>query len=157
MGGATGCADRCHHAVWQGGWLNRGAHGTLVARPDPGAFDRWRLRRAAARARRAEDDLYAPIYALVARCPVQPWWGGRDMLLLDGPLDAVGAIGHRPGGWPSLIRQSPQWWWPDDRAWFVGTEIDCPWTYVGGSRRLIEAVSADPRIESVAVDHTDGW
>jgi hypothetical protein len=155
---ATEGGDRCHYAVWQGwGWLHRGSHTSVFTARGTGALDRRRARQALARERRAEDDLYAPIYDLVARCPVQPWWGGRDMLLLDGPLDAVGAIGVTPGGWSSPIRQSPQWWWPDDRAWFVGTEIDFPWTYLGGSRRLIDAVSADSRIESLAVDHVDGW
>ncbi len=34
--------------------------------------------------------------------------------------------------------QTPNLWWPEDRAWFVATEIDLAWTYVGGREALIE-------------------
>jgi hypothetical protein len=43
--------------------------------------------------------------------------------------------------------QSPNLWWPEDRAWFVATEIDYAWTYIGGSSQLIERLLADDRLE----------
>jgi hypothetical protein len=36
--------------------------------------------------------------------------------------------------------QGPNLWWPVDRAWCVASEIDLPWTFVGGSTKLIDAV-----------------
>ena len=133
LGAATTTPERCHFALWEGwGWLHPGSH-TPQGDTDPLVYD------------------------LVARCPVRPWWGGRGMLLLDGPLDAVAAIGALPPGWPDLLRQSPQWWWPEDRAWFVGTEIDYPWTYVGGPPTLVDALTRDRRLDVVAVEHADPW
>jgi hypothetical protein len=38
-------------------------------------------------------------------------------------------------------------WWPDDRAWFLITARDLATTYVGGTRRLIERLQADPHLE----------
>lgn len=63
----------------------------------------------------------------------------REYLLFRGPLNQAGqwgaanlAPGHpRPINSPNLI-------WPADRAWFVATEIDQPWTGVGGSAGLIQ-------------------
>ena len=36
-----------------------------------------------------------------------------------------------------------------DRAWCVASEIDLPWTYVGGPCGLIDAILADDRIEAL--------
>ena len=62
------------------------------------------------------------------------------------------------GAW----EQTPNIWWPEDRAWFVATEIDLSWTYVGGSKRLIERLVSDERIEAISTDpfaerRTMGW
>jgi hypothetical protein len=70
---------------------------------------------------------------------------GRSYLLAAGPIESVlepvpTVVGD--GG------QSPNLWWPDDRAWIVVTEIDFAWTYVGGSRAAIDAVLADDRLEA---------
>jgi len=78
---------------------------------------------------------------------VQAWWGGRDMGLFDGPVVAVAVIGRPsiPAAFqdePTLDRRSPQWWWPTDRAWFVASEIDDPWTYIAGPAALLDAVRA---------------
>jgi hypothetical protein len=58
-------------------------------------------------------------------------------------FDAIGACG------PSI-------WWPDDRAWCVATEIDFRWTYVAGSRELVDALVADERFEALHATITDG-
>jgi hypothetical protein len=69
----------------------------------------------------------------------------------------VSAIGYSLSEeWP-LQRQCPQWWWPEDRAWFVGTEIDDAWTYVAGRTSFVGEVLAVPQWESVAVEPTDRW
>lgn len=114
----------------------------------------------AERVRSINDELaraMAPVWDLAAACPVVPWWGGRDMIVFDGPIGAVASIGHRWIGDGAVHRQSPQWWWPDDRAWFVGTEIDDPWTYVAGSTALIDTILASPRWEAVRVEPGDAW
>lgn len=35
---------------------------------------------------------------------------------------------------------APNLWWPEDRAWFVATDVDDTSTYVGGSRACIAAI-----------------
>lgn len=67
---------------------------------------------------------------------------GRDYLLYTGPIDAALAFTGPTG-------QTPNLWWPADRAWCVASEIDLCWTYVGGSRALIGALLADPRLEAL--------
>ena len=42
---------------------------------------------------------------------------------------------------------SPSFWWPEDRAWFLSTEVDAQSTYIGGSVGLVERLLADPEIE----------
>jgi hypothetical protein len=68
----------------------------------------------------------------------------RDYLLFKGPLAL--ALGHRDG---------PNLWWPDDRSWCVASEIDFPYTYVGGPKKLIDEILAEPSLEALpaALDH----
>ncbi len=68
----------------------------------------------------------------------------RDYLLYRGPVEAALAtvglgVGH----------QVANLWWPQDRAWFVASEIDLAWTYVGGPAGLIGQLLADTRIEAL--------
>ncbi len=91
---------------------------------------------------------------------------GRTYFLFRGPVGAITALTFAEGPeWrpisPELdepddeVRlealspyfQSPNFWWPEDRAWFVSTEVDGPSTYVGGSAQLIERLRADPELE----------
>lgn len=51
--------------------------------------------------------------------------------------------------------QSPNQWWPHDRAWCVASEIDLDSTLVAGSDDLIGAVTAHPDLEAFAVEPTD--
>ncbi|HYM49894.1 MAG TPA: hypothetical protein VET65_04900, partial [Candidatus Limnocylindrales bacterium] len=71
---------------------------------------------------------------------------GRDYLLFFGPVAAVGASSD-----PELVAwdDGPNLWWPGDRAWCVASEIDFPYTYVGGSAALVEAILAHPGIEAL--------
>src|SRR4051812_25653228 len=69
--------------------------------------------------------------------------------LLEGPLDAAGELAM------SLFPQSPNLFWPDDRAWCVATEIDLDSTYFGGTAALVAEVLADERLEAVPVEVTD--
>jgi hypothetical protein len=155
LAAATATPAECHYALWRGwGWVFPGPmhrRSTRVWSSDEDAA-------AGARALQAElETEMAPVWSFAAACPVEPWWGGRDMILFDGSVDAVAAIGWPGSGQGSVQRQCPQWWWPRDRAWFVGTDIDQPWTYVAGSGALIDAVLASPQWESVAVEPVDRW
>lgn len=73
----------------------------------------------------------------------------RDYLLLQGPLGALPAITD------GLGRQCPNLWWPQDRAWFLVTEIDVAWTYVAGPQALVTAIEQAGGIEAMrsSLDH----
>jgi hypothetical protein len=68
----------------------------------------------------------------------------RSYLLFTGTVaDAV--------GW----EDGPNIWWPEDRAWCVASEIDHPYSYVGGSGELIEELLADPELEALPAQTDD--
>lgn len=50
---------------------------------------------------------------------------------------------------------SPSLWWPDDRSWFVSTEIDLPSSYLGGTADCVATVLADPNIEAMRAQCSD--
>ena len=62
---------------------------------------------------------------------------GRDYLLYRGSLAQV-------PGW----MEGPNLWWPVERAWCVASEIDLPWTFVGGSTDLIDGVLGHPDLNA---------
>ena len=99
------------------------------------------------------------------RCWFAVWegWGGFDprtprfelpsrrYFLATGAIDAAASSVRE-----AWVQQSPSMWWPDDRAWFVATEIDLDSTYVGGTKACIDALLAHPEIEAVRVRLSDG-
>jgi len=50
--------------------------------------------------------------------------------------------------------QSPSWWWPEDRAWVVHSEVDYDSTLIGGTRALANALVSDPGLECLEVTPT---
>jgi hypothetical protein len=42
--------------------------------------------------------------------------------------------------------------WPADHAWFVATEIDHPWTGIGGSEALIQDLLDADRLNVTRVE-----
>ena len=70
----------------------------------------------------------------------------RDYEVFEGALP--GAVGLDASG---RRFQSPNVWWPEDHSWCVASEIDLPWTYVGGSRDLINELLHDSRLEALQV------
>jgi len=73
---------------------------------------------------------------------------GRRYLLYAGPVELATAN-------PLDFDQSPNLWWPDDRAWFVATEIDLAWTYIGGTRSLIDSLVSSERLEVLRAELSD--
>jgi hypothetical protein len=64
---------------------------------------------------------------------------GRDYLLFTGSVT-------QGEGW----EDGPNFWWPHDRSWLVASEIDFPYTYVGGSSKLIEEILAHSLLEALS-------
>lgn len=74
----------------------------------------------------------------------------REYHLLAGPVAAAASSLEPP------FRQSPNIWWPDDRAWCVATEIDLKSTYVGCDDACGDALLALPELEAAAIDPATG-
>ncbi|MER5473227.1 hypothetical protein ABZX90_35880 [Streptomyces sp. NPDC002935] len=76
---------------------------------------------------------------------------GRDEVLLAGTLaDAVSPVSL------DEFAELPDLWWPQDRAWCLGGDVDLVSTYVGGSRALIADLLAAPELETHPVAPGDG-
>ncbi len=73
---------------------------------------------------------------------------GRDYFLYTGGLDSALAF-------VDPEQQTPNLWWPADRAWCLASELDLAWTYIGGSRELIDHIVGDDRIEAWPAEPTD--
>ena len=83
----------------------------------------------------------------------------RNYLLYTGRVEAVIArelVGDRH-------LQAANLWWPADRAWCVASDIDLSWTYIGGTRAVVDRLLADARIEAVPaaiddpIDRVEEW
>ena len=119
--------------------LHGAAQAVLVSRP-PGWWRRlFEVRKDACR-RRSLHDGFAALPKL--HCE------HRSYLVYRGSLEAVAAFhdGSRPTSY-----QSPNLWWPDDRAWCVATEIDFDSTLVGADRATIDAVLDAPGFEAMEI------
>lgn len=77
---------------------------------------------------------------------------GKDYLLFGGPLASVlDFYGYINQEW---WYQPPNYWWPEDQAWCVSTDIDTLDTLVAGSERLIAQVFHHPELESIPITTT---
>ena len=74
----------------------------------------------------------------------------RSYLLFVGPVQAAAQL------YGGRMEQSPNLWWPDDRAWCVATEIDLNSTYVGCSDACCDAIAAAPELEALPIDPRTG-
>ncbi|MDT0494733.1 hypothetical protein ACPEIF_26200 [Streptomyces sp. NPDC012600] len=75
---------------------------------------------------------------------------GREEVLLSGALeDAVSPVEL------DEFAELPDLWWPEDRAWCVGGDVDLVSTYVGGSPELIADLLAAPGLEAYPVGPRD--
>jgi hypothetical protein len=127
LGRHTGTPGRCWFCLWDGYGWGRSVPLTTGDGTGPGRPD--------------------PIPAEVRDGP-RLRLPGRDYLLYSGPIEAALAFLESE-------HQSPNLFWPEDRAWCVASEIDATSTYVGGSSQLGAELIADRRIEARAVEPTD--
>ncbi|WP_374984390.1 hypothetical protein [Streptomyces fradiae] len=68
---------------------------------------------------------------------------GRDEVLLSGTLaEAVSPLEL------DEFAELPDLWWPEDRAWCVGGDVDLVSTYVGGTEALVADLLAAPELEA---------
>jgi hypothetical protein len=83
--------------------------------------------------------------SLAARCPTD---------YPAGPLDAATRL-HDPGSLGEWRR--PDLFWPDDRQWFVATDVDFWSLYIGGDHDFITALARNvPTLtEIVTLDHLE--
>ncbi len=134
----TATPDDCVFCFWNGfGILGSGSQSIFDPTLSRAENDSTNRRFRARWAREMRELARLPVLNLPA----------RDHYLFTGPLGRT----QRPFTWASKWAQSPSMWWPDDRAWFVATEIDGFSSYVGGSAACIGAVLAYPGIEAIAV------
>jgi hypothetical protein len=143
----TGTPERCWFAVWEG--YDPGTLTFLVDREQAGS----QRAEQAIRARKQEHAAAAERLNAAARFLLP----NRPMRLLSGPLGALGSgcVLDRF----ALAGQSPNLYWPEDRAWCVGSEIDLKSTYIGGSAACIQAILAEARLEALpaSVDQLLTW
>lgn len=135
----TQTAERCWFAFWDGWGIpvpltaRKGFFSRVFGRPEPQD-----------RATRSEHDRWkAPKFSIP----------GRDLLLFTGSLDDALESFYEPFG--SGPFQSAYLWWPEDRAWFVATEIDFMSTYIGASDACVEAILQTPGIEALPASIDD--
>ncbi|MFF2623804.1 hypothetical protein [Oerskovia jenensis] len=150
--------QECHFALWTGyGWLYD--HGTrpedstsfavlTYAIDDVGEGDAPGSSFALAQAQ-AEARVRALRAAHQAERPAAPMLAlpHRDYHLWHGPLVAATAF--------ATMSQSPTLWWPDDRSWFVCTELDTVATDLGGSEDLVAALLTVPGLRASRVSPDD--
>lgn len=140
----TSTPERCFHALWDGFGDIDGGEATSFLTAFTGSYAYGRIFR---QARKQEPP---PAFPPAVMAGPRLRLAHRDYLLFVGPLAGAGRWGATPYALdiPRHIN-SPNLLWPEDHSWFVATEIDQEWTGVAGSAALIDAVLADPRLETV--------
>jgi hypothetical protein len=86
---------------------------------------------------------------------------GREYYLYRGSLDDMAR--HRYDEWEDEITVAPEWprfqspnmIWPQDRAWFVATEVDFDSTLIGGHADLVREILEHPELEAFEVHESD--
>ncbi|WP_242910759.1 hypothetical protein [Actinomadura terrae] len=134
LAGHTTTAGRCWFCVWDGYGLAPD-ESTATFTADDG--EAW------------EPDMLPPEFPPEIAEGPRVELPERAYLLLEGPLDAAGELAM------PLLSQSPNLFWPDDRAWCVTSETDLDSTYLGGTGALVSDILADERLEAVPVEVTD--
>jgi hypothetical protein len=133
---ATATPDRCWFCVW-------GADGRTSTPP---FRDLNRSRRAVTRRRRRLQAFRRAAEPNVAQSQIGL---PRVHYLYRAKLSDMGPLRGFPWG------LAPNLWWPEDRAWCVSSETNFTWTYIGGSRALIDSVCEHPQLKARGVRPED--
>jgi hypothetical protein len=79
----------------------------------------------------------------------------REYVVLTGPLSAAVLLAASADVRPRL-RAAPNLFWPADRAWFAGSDVDIDSTVIGGTAELIQTILETPELigpdDSLAAD-----
>ena len=81
----------------------------------------------------------------------------REYMLFRGHLDEVGHWGATDPATDSSRDEElpgPHLLWPADHRWFVATDPDSDFTWVGGSQELTDTVITDPKLDAELI-HRD--
>jgi hypothetical protein len=62
----------------------------------------------------------------------------RNFYLLRGPLDSY-----------AHLRDVPNHWWPDDKAWCLSSDTDFSWSYLAGSRECVDEILGTPVMDAL--------
>jgi hypothetical protein len=135
LGDYTTAAAECFFCIWEG-------YGWIQAEPK-------RVRFFSDENARADELSRAPAFSaeeLRQPCVELPH---RRYHLLTGPLPAAARL-----VWPPF-RQSPNLFWPADRAWCTATDLDFDSTLVGGGKKLINEILEAPGLDAWPVEPHD--
>jgi hypothetical protein len=150
--GHRGAVDKCFFAIWEGhGWVDGGG-GSLIGIGWGGESS-------------PDSELIATIEAANS-APAFPdgvlsgpklSLPNRSYYVFEGPLDSALDIGHRK---QILDREhfephAPDLIWPRDHSWFIGTDTDLWFAYLGGSSALVHEILGEAQLESRAVSASD--
>ena len=122
----TRTPDVYYFCIWEGAWHGYGATFAYlrpVGNPVPQQVDRERDARQ------------------WVRTPDPVEIGSLEYLLFTSRPDVI----------PSMV-ESPNFWWPQDRAWCVATEIDMTSTLVGGTAECIATLINNPALEALPIE-----
>lgn len=75
----------------------------------------------------------------------------RSYLLYSGGIDDAADLGLN-APFPVVA----DYWFPEDRAWCVATDVDLFWTYVGATRACVAAILGGSGLEGVPADLDHG-
>ncbi len=142
----TATPERCFFCLWEGwGWIHGGPVRPAVAR-----------RSGAGAAPVSSGDPIALAFSAEELKRPRLRLPNRDYLLLAGSLEAALQIGdwYGPAAF-AFASQSPNLFWPTDRAWCVASEIDFDSTLVGGTIELVDAILQAPEFDSWRVQPGD--
>jgi hypothetical protein len=134
----TSTPQTCWMAVWDG-WGGWWPPITVTHEAAERLGTRSRIRAEGFRRAWAQSEKVRQAIAGIERVE-RPW--GRQYFLFRGPIERA---------W-SFHGQTPQLWWPEDRSWFVSTEIDGFSTYVGCDPACGDELMSSPRLETVDVE-----
>ena len=136
----TQTPDESWFAVWEGHGFDSRYHisGAWAIGDEPTAEQRVEIEAELAAARVEGARLTAAIREALQGVPrfSLPY---RTYYLLSGHVTDVKDI-RWPGEPDRWFR--PDLWWPQDRQWFVGTDVDFWCNYVGGSRAMTDAITS---------------